>query len=136
VAEKKRKEVDQRFQQGVVMLHAKQYDHALTAFHRVIELAPEMPEAYVNTGFALLGKGEFRAAADFFDEATTLRRDQINAYYGLALALAGQGNLRGAVEAMRTYMHRAPPQDPYRAKAEAALGEWQAVVNQQRQNGG
>jgi hypothetical protein len=136
VAEKKRKEVDQRFQQGVVMLHAKQYDHALTAFHRVIELAPEMPEAYVNTGFALLGKGEFRAAADFFDEATTLRRDQINAYYGLALALAGQGNLRGAVEAMRTYMHRAPPQDPYRAKAEAALGEWQTVVNQQRQNGG
>lgn len=125
VAEKKRAEIDRRFQQGVIMLHAKEYDHALTSFHRVLELAPEMPEAYVNVGFALLGKGEFSAAADFFDEATTLRRDQINAYYGLAVAMEGMGNLRGAVEAMRTYLHRAPPDDPYRVKAEAALWEWQ-----------
>jgi hypothetical protein len=125
VAEKKRAEIDQRFQQGVIMLHAREYDHALTSFHRVLELAPEMPEAYVNAGFALLGKGEFSAAADFFDEATTLRRDQFNAYYGLAVALEGMGNLRGAIEAMRTYLHRAPATDPYRVKAEAALWEWQ-----------
>jgi len=128
VAEKKRAEIDRRFQQGVIMLHAKEYDHALTAFHRVLELAPEMPEAYVNTGFALLGKGEFSAAADFFDEATTLRRDQINAYYGLAVAMEGMGNLRGAVEAMRTYLHRAPADDPYRVKAESALWEWQEAI--------
>jgi Tfp pilus assembly protein PilF len=128
VAEKKRAEIDQRFQQGVVMLHAKQYDHALTSFHRVLELAPEMPEAYVNAGFALLGKGEFSAAADFFDEATGLRRDQINAYYGLAVALEGMGNMRGAIEAMRTYLHRAPANDPYRVKAEAALWEWQEAI--------
>lgn len=128
VAEKKRAEIDQRFQQGVIMLHAKEYDHALTSFHRVLELAPEMPEAYVNAGFALLGKGDFSAAADFFDEATTLRRDQLNAYYGLAVALEGMGNLRGAIEAMRTYLHRAPPADPYRVKAEAALWEWQETM--------
>jgi cytochrome c oxidase subunit I len=128
VAEKKLKEIDLRFQQGIVMLHARQYDHALTAFHRVIELAPEMPEAYVNAGFALLGKGEFRVAADFFDEATTVRRDQVNAYYGLALALEGMGNRRAAVEAMRTYLHRASPDDPYRARAEAAIGEWMAAL--------
>lgn len=128
VAEKKRAEIDRRFQQGVIMLHAREYEHALTAFHRVLELAPEMPEAYVNTGFALLGKGEFSAAADFFDEATTLRRDQINAYYGLAVAMEGMGNLRGAIEAMRTYLHRAPADDPYRVKAEAALWEWQETI--------
>lgn len=128
VAEKKRAEIDQRFQQGVIMLHAKEYDHALTAFHRVLELAPDMPEAYVNAGFALLGKGEFSAAADFFDEASTLRPDQFNAYYGLAVALEGMGNMRGAIEAMRTYVHRAPATDPYRVKAEAALWEWQEKI--------
>ena len=128
VAEKKRAEIDLRFQQGVVMLHAKQYDHALTSFHRVLELAPEMPEAYVNAGFAFLGKGEYKAAADFFDEATTLRRDQINAYYGLAVALEGMGDLRAAMEAMRTYLHRAPANDPFRKKAEAAMWEWQAAM--------
>lgn len=127
VAEKKRAEIDLRFKQGVIMLHAKQYDHAMTAFHRVIELAPNMPEAYVNMGFALLGKNEWAAAADFFDEATNLRRDQINAYYGMAVAQEGLGDLRAATEAMRAYLHRAPANDPYRAKAEAALWEWQAA---------
>lgn len=123
-------EIDQRFQQGVVMLHAKQYDHALTAFHRVLELAPQMPEAYVNAGFALLGKGEFKAAADFFDEATTLNSGQINAYYGLAMALDGLGERRAAVEAMQAYLHRAPPGDPYRARAEAAVWEWTSALQQ------
>jgi len=125
VAEKRRAEIDLRFQQGVIMLHAKQYDHALTAFHRVLELAPEMPEAYVNAGFALLGKKEFAAARDFFDEATNLRRDQINAYYGLAVALEGLGDMRGATAAMQTYVHRAPANDPFRRKAESALWEWE-----------
>ena len=48
-------EIGERFTQGVVMLHAKQYEHALTAFHRVLALDPAMPEAHVNAGFALLG---------------------------------------------------------------------------------
>lgn len=126
--QKRLEEIEQRFQQGVVMLHAKQYDHALTAFHRVIELAPQMPEAYVNAGFALLGKGEFKAAADFFDEATTLNSGQINAYYGLAVALDGLGERRTAVEAMEAYLHRAPKNDPYRRKAEAAVWEWKAAL--------
>jgi tetratricopeptide (TPR) repeat protein len=129
--QKRREEIDQRFQQGVVMLHARQYDHALTAFHRVLELAPNMPEAHVNIGFALLGKGEFKAAADFFDEATTLNKDQINAYYGLAVALDGMGQRRAAIEAMRAYLHRAPTTDPYRRKAEAAVWEWQAALGPQ-----
>ena len=32
-------ELRQRFEQAVVMLHARQYDHAITALHRVLELA-------------------------------------------------------------------------------------------------
>lgn len=128
VAEKTRKEVDLRFSQGVMMLHAKEYDHALVAFHRVIELAPQMPEAYVNTGFALLGLGQYAAARDFFDEATNLRPDQLNGYYGLALALEGGGDAFGAMQAMETYLHLAPKEDPYRQKAEAAVWEWRAKL--------
>src|SRR5215510_5188866 len=62
-------EIAERFSQGVVMLHAKQYEHALTAFHRVLELEPAMPEAHVNAGFALLGLNEPAAARDFFRSA-------------------------------------------------------------------
>jgi hypothetical protein len=130
VAEKRKAEIELRFSQGVVMLHAKEYDHALAAFHRVIELAPQMPEAYVNTGYALLGLGKFAAARDFFDEATNLRHDQINGYYGLALALEGTGDFFGAMQAMEVYLHRAAKDDPFRRKAEAAVWEWRAKLDE------
>jgi hypothetical protein len=133
VVEKRREEIALRFQQGVVMLHAKQYDLAIASFHRVIELAPEIPEAHVNMGYALLGKGEYAAAADFFDEATNLRSDQLNAYYGMAVAQEGMGDLRGAIEAMQTYLHRAPADDPYRPKAAAAIWEWQEALRKERE---
>ena len=128
LVEKRREEVDRRFNQGVVMLHAKQYDMAMTAFHRVIQLAPDMPEAYVNAGFALLGKKEYAMAADFFNDATKLNQNQLNAYYGLAVALEGMGNLRAANEAMYAYLHQAPKDDPFRRKAEAAIWEWREAL--------
>lgn len=124
-AEKQRQiEIRSRFDQGVVMLHAKQYEHAITAFHRVLELAPQLPEAHANMGFALLGKERFAAARDFFESATSLRHDQINGYYGLAIALKGLDDLPGALGAMRVYLHRAPADDPFRPKARALVSEW------------
>lgn len=121
------KEVAQRFQEAVVMLHAKQYDFAATALHRVIELAPRMPEAYVNMGFALLGMKKYKAAADFFNAAIEIRPYQDNAYWGLAVSLEGMNDLQGALGAMRTYIHLAPS-DPnsqdYVRRARSAIWEW------------
>ena len=74
-------EVEVRFQQAVYMLHAGHYDDAITALHRVIELSPRMPEAYVNMGFALLGMKKYKAAADFFNTAIEIRPYQGNAYW-------------------------------------------------------
>jgi predicted Zn-dependent protease len=118
-------EIEQRFTQGVLMLHAKQYEHALTAFHRVLALAPAMPEAHVNAGFALLGMNEAAAARAFFEAAIALRKEQLNAYYGLAVASEQLGDLPAARGAMRTYSHLARKDDPVRRKAEAALWEWE-----------
>ena len=125
-AAQRRGEIEQRFRQGVVMLHAKQFEHAVTAFHRVLELAPEMPEAHVNMGFALIGLQRYAAARDFFEGATALRRDQVNAYYGLAVALEGLADLPGAIGAMRTFVHLSRADDPFVRKAESALWEWEA----------
>lgn len=123
-------EIAERFSQGVVMLHAKQYEHALTAFHRVLALDPAMPEAHVNAGFALLGMGEPAAARDFFASALELRARQLNAYYGLAVAYERLGDLPAARGAMRTYAHLAPIDDAFRRKAEAALWEWESGISQ------
>ena len=134
--EMKLREIDERFGQGVVMLHAKQYEHALTAFHRVLELDPAMPEAHVNAGFALLGMDKPAAARDFFAAAIELRPRQLNAYYGLAAALERTGDLAAARGAMRTYAHLAPAADPFRRKAEAALWEWEGTQGGGRQGEG
>lgn len=132
VDSKRKEEIDQRFTQGVMMLHAKQYDHAMTAFHRVLQLAPTMPEAHVNMGFALLGQKRYKEALDFFDGATTLNPNQLNAYFGMAEAFEGLGNYRGALEAMETWLHRAAKDDPFRRRAEAAVWEWRDRINRDR----
>jgi Flp pilus assembly protein TadD len=131
-AAKRAEEVKQRFDQGVVMLHAKQYDHALTAFHRVLELEPEMPEAHVNAGYALIGLKRYDAARDFFESATVLRPRQANAYWGMAVALDALGDRAGAIGAMRTFVHLSKPEDPYVRKAQAALWEWETALAEER----
>ena len=122
------KEISKRFQEAVMMLHAKQYDYAITALHRVIELSPRMPEAYVNMGFALLGLKKYKAAGDFFNAAIEIRPYQANAYWGLAVSLEGMQDLEGALGAMRTYIHLAPS-DPnsrdYVRRARSAIWEWE-----------
>ena len=120
-------EVRARFEQAVVLLHAKQYEHAATALHRVLELAPALPEAHVNMGYALIGLGRHRAARDFFASALELRPTQANAYFGLALAEEGNGDLAVARGAMRSFLHLSRADDPHRAKARAALWEWEAA---------
>lgn len=124
-------EIDKRFQQAVMMLHAGQYEYAITALHRVIALSPRMPEAYVNMGFALLGLKRYKAARDFFQTAIDFRPYQGNAYWGLAAALEGLNDLPGAVGAMRTYIHLAPS-DPrsedYVRRARAAIWEWETTL--------
>ena len=121
-------ELDERFQQAVAMLHAKQYDYAITALHRVIELNPDMPEAYVNMGFALIGLERYAAARDFFSAALEINTYQANAYWGLGVAAEQLGDLEAALGAMRTYLHLSPPNDPYVRKARSALWEWDSQL--------
>lgn len=121
-----KEEIELRFQQGVLVLHLNQYEHAVTAFHRVLELDPQLPEAHVNLGFALLGLKKHKEAHDFFTGALALRPEQLNARYGAALALHGMGRLDDAIAEMHTYLILIAPEDPYRAKAETFLKAWRA----------
>lgn len=130
--EKAEAEIGQRFQRGVASLNAKQYEQAISDFHRVLELAPRMPEAHVNAGFAMIGLKRYAVARDFFEGALELRKNQVNAYYGLAVALEGLNDMPGALGAMRAYLHLAPADEPYRRKAQAAVWEWEAKMAEER----
>ena len=120
-------EIKHRFEQAILMLHAKQFDNAIKSLHRVLELAPRMPEAHVNMGYAFLGGGDAKTARDFFVSAIELNLNQLNAYYGLAEASEALGDMEAALGAMRTYVHLSPKDDPFVAKGRAALWEWQAA---------
>jgi tetratricopeptide (TPR) repeat protein len=114
------------FDGAVVMLHARRYDDAVTALHRVLTYAPRMPEAHANMGFALLGLKQHAAARDFFEGAIALAPAQANAYYGLALVHEAQGDKTLATGAMRSYLHLARNERPeHLRRARAALWEWQ-----------
>jgi Flp pilus assembly protein TadD len=118
-------ETRERFDQAVLMLHAKQYEHAITALQRVLSLSPRLPEAHVNLGFAWLGLKDAERARRAFEAAIELRPEQANAYYGLAMALESGGDLPGALGAMRSYLHLSRADDAHRARARAALWEWE-----------
>ena len=130
---KRAEEIAQRFAQGVEMMRRKQFDFAAKAFHRVLALDPTLTEAHVNMGFALLETGDPVGAQRFFESATRLKRDQLNAYYGLALAAHAQKNHEVAVGAMRTWLHLAPANDPFRPQAEAKFDAMQRAFMMQRQ---
>jgi tetratricopeptide (TPR) repeat protein len=126
VRQKRKLEIDTRFSQGAALLYAQQYDAAATEFHRVLELAPQMPEAHVNMGYSLIGLQRYQIARDFFETAINLRSDQVNAYYGLALALEGLQDLPGA---LRSYVHlNKQADDGHLPKARAAIWEWEQAL--------
>lgn len=133
VAQKRNEELDQRFALGVTLLNKRQYEAAASELHRVLELAPKMPEAHVNMGYAMIGVQRYPMARDFFTSAIELNTLQLNAYYGLALALEGLKDMPGALGAMRSYVHLSKPDDPYLAKANAAIWEWEAELKAARE---
>lgn len=125
-AQARQQEIRQRFDEAARRLQAGDYAPAAKALTRVLLLAPRMPEAHANLGFALLGLSEPGAARVSFETAIALRPQFANAYYGLALAHEALGERPEAIGAMRAYVHLAPPQAPHVRKARAALWEWQA----------
>jgi len=117
--------LDRNFAQGVKFLQAGQHQQAAGQFHAVLRLAPALPEAHVNLGFALLGLGQAERARDAFQAAVDLRPMQANAYWGLAVSLEQLCDIPGARGAMRTYLHLADAESPYLRRAQAALWEWE-----------
>ena len=124
--------VQHAFGHGVTLLQ--QGDHAAAAevFHGLVAERPDLPEAHVNLGFALLGAGRAEAARIAFHNAIDLRPTQVNAYWGLAVTLEALGDLPGAMGAMRSYVHLTDADDPHVRRARSALWEWEEALARQR----
>jgi len=118
--------VPEAFAAGITHLRQGDAHAAVKAFEAARRTNPHAPEIYVNLGFAYLELGQPAAARAVFEHAVTIAPRQVNAYFGLAEALEAQGDIEGALGAMRTYLHLAPDDDPFRQRAMSALWEWEA----------
>jgi tetratricopeptide (TPR) repeat protein len=128
-------ELQQRFDEAVLLLHGRQHERAVQAWNRVLELAPRLTEAHVNMGFALLGLQQTEAARRAFERAIELRPEQANAYYGLALSHEAGQDLELALGAMRTYLHLARGEgEAHLARARSALWEWESQIAEKRRS--
>ena len=121
-------EIDLRMRQATFMLHSRQFEHAVVALDRALQLQPALVEAHVNMGFALLGLERETHAVRYFETALRLRPMQANAYYGLGVALNELGDAPAAVSAMRTYLHLGDPADTHRERAAAMAEGWEQTL--------
>lgn len=116
---------DEAFQAGLRALQSGKLAEAGQAFETATRLDPSSPEARVNLGFAYLMADRASESIDAFNRAIDLRPGQVNAYYGLAEALERAGDLPAAIAAMRTFIHLAADDDPFKRRAMAAIWEWE-----------
>lgn len=128
VDSKRQREIAARFEQGVAMLQLGEYEHAVTAFHRVLVLAPGLPEAHLNMGFALYELRDYQGAQRVFEGAKALAPDFLNVEYGLAVSLFAQGKTIEAVHHMATYLGSLKKDDPFRKVAEEKMKKMESAL--------
>jgi thiol-disulfide isomerase/thioredoxin len=114
------------FAAGITHLRQGDAHSAVQAFEIARRANPHAPEIYVNLGFAYLELDQPAAARAVFEQAGTIAPGQVNGYFGLAESLEALGDIEGALGAMRTYLHLAPGDDPFRQRAMSAVWEWES----------
>jgi tetratricopeptide (TPR) repeat protein len=99
---------------GILQMYAKDFKRALASYEEALKLEPEMAEAYVNKGVALVNLQRDREAVAAFNQGLKLNtvRPEI-AYYSRGVAHEMLGNMRAAYEDYRQAAALKPEwQDP------------------------
>lgn len=109
--------VDARLQLGLVYQQAKRYDDAVLQFDQVLKVAPDIKEALVAKGFALMEKGDLAKASVPLTKVIEANRDgefassdsNIGAaYYYLGMIALKQGKPDVAIDQLRHSLNISP----------------------------
>jgi tetratricopeptide (TPR) repeat protein len=111
------------------LIKAKQFDAAIRRLDEDRLVLRSQPDAYIQLGLALEGRGDPATARDFFAKAIDMDPSRSEAYWGFATTSEALGDLESALGAMRGFLHTDPNPDPNRlriAQARSAIWEWEA----------
>jgi len=106
------------FQQGVDHYNKTEWDAAITAFRRVLAIAPQDPGAAFNLGLTYHKTGNLDAAAAAFRQALEHESDMIKSVYMLGLTERDRNNIPEALH----LLNRVIRMQPDFIKAHHALG--------------
>lgn len=124
---------------GKNLLAKGDYGRSLLEFRNAIQAMPKDAEAHYQAGLAALGKGDLRAALDYFNTAARLNPAHTDARMKAAemMALSGDRQLIGAAERSLTEMLQASPSNldllDMLAEAEAELNKPEEAVRHLQQ---
>lgn len=80
--------------QGNVFIINQQYEEAIAAYDKALQIKPDLHEAWYNRGIVLRQLGRYEEAMDSFDKALQLKPNDPHAYYNKAYAYALQNNIK------------------------------------------
>lgn len=83
---------------GMDLVKRMQYENALEVFDRLLELNPEIPEAWNNRGVALFGMGRVDDALESYDRALALDPSNLEALRNRGFVLRSAGRLEEALQ--------------------------------------
>ena len=79
----------------------REFDSAVKAYKKALEINPNYAEAYYNIGIALKEKGDQEAAIDNYKKAIKVKPNYSEAYYNMANILKVKGDYRAAIESYK-----------------------------------
>jgi tetratricopeptide (TPR) repeat protein len=95
------------------------YNDAIDAYKKALEIQPDHDEAYANLGLAYVEQGKYDKAIEHYQQAIKLKPDNADTHYNLGVAY---GNLKKYKEAIESYM-QVIKIDPDYAKAYNNIGD-------------
>lgn len=89
---------------GMDRVKRMQYEEALETFDKVIEMNPEISEAWNNQGVALFRLGRGEEALESYNRALSLEPQNLDALRNRGVVLMSQGRLEDALESYNAVM--------------------------------
>jgi len=116
--DQKPENAEQIRQAGMMYYDSGEYEKAIEAYKRAIELNPDAEESYYHLGMAYSSLGRYKEAVKAYDRAIRIKKDYAAAHYNLGHAYSNLNQYDKAIRAFR----QAIQYEPDNVEAYFALG--------------